>query len=242
MVENFSGKKLKVLHTHNGGEYTSLEFKAFYSKRGIHRDFTTPYTPAQNGIAERMNRTIQERVIAMLSMASLSPEFWGETVMTAVHIISQSPSTPLNFKIPQEMWTGKKPNYDRLRVFGCEAFSHIPKVLHKKLDPKSHKCIFIGYGVDGEMGLDYVLVTDCGEPSCYKEAIQMDDSVKWEQAMQSEYNSIIANETWELTELPQGKQALPCKWVYKKKYMTEDSEPKYKARLVAKGFKQKEGS
>ncbi|MCO5568919.1 hypothetical protein L7F22_046188 [Adiantum nelumboides] len=90
-------------------------------------------------------------------------------------------------------------------------------------------------------GLDYVLVTDCGEPSCYKEAIQMDDSVKWEQAMQLEYNLIIANETWELTELPQGKQTLPCKWVYKKKYTTEDLEPKYKARLVAKGFKQKKG-
>ncbi|MCO5547392.1 hypothetical protein L7F22_000841 [Adiantum nelumboides] len=69
----------------------------------------------------------------------------------------------------------------------------------------------------------------------------MDDSVKWEQAMQSEYNSIIVNETWELTELPQGKHALPCKWVYKKKYTTEDPEPKYNARLVAKGFKQKNG-
>ncbi|MCO5610110.1 hypothetical protein L7F22_064345 [Adiantum nelumboides] len=67
----------------------------------------------------------------------------------------------------------------------------------------------------------------------------MEDSVKWEQAMQSEYNSIIANKTWELTELPQGKQALPCKWVYKKKYTIEDPEPKYKARLVAKDFKQK---
>ncbi|MCO5548238.1 hypothetical protein L7F22_060116 [Adiantum nelumboides] len=59
--------------------------------------------------------------------------------------------------------------------------------------------------------------------------------------MQSEYNLIIANETWELTEFPQGKQALPCKWVYKKKYTTEDPEPKYKARLVAKGFKKKKG-
>ncbi|MCO5547021.1 hypothetical protein L7F22_000462 [Adiantum nelumboides] len=139
-------------HAQNGGEYTSSKFKAFCSKRGICREFTTPYTPAQNGIAEQMNRTIQERVIAMLSMASLPPEFWGESVMTAVHIINRSPSTPLNFKIPQEMWTGKKPNYDRLRVFGCEAFSHISKDLRKKLDLKSHKCIFIGYGVDGEMG------------------------------------------------------------------------------------------
>ncbi|MCO5550238.1 hypothetical protein L7F22_003721 [Adiantum nelumboides] len=69
----------------------------------------------------------------------------------------------------------------------------------------------------------------------------MEDSAKWEQAMQSEYNSIISNETWELTELPQGKQALPCKWLYKKKYTAEDSELKYKARLVAKVFEQKKG-
>ncbi|MCO5571892.1 hypothetical protein L7F22_025640 [Adiantum nelumboides] len=65
--------------------------------------------------------------------------------------------------------------------------------------------------------------------------------MKWEQAMQSEYNSILANETWELTELPEDKIALPCKWVYKKKYTAEDPKPKYKARLVAKGFNQKKG-
>ncbi|MCO5602834.1 hypothetical protein L7F22_056973 [Adiantum nelumboides] len=67
-----------------------------------------------------------------------------------------------------------------------------------------------------------------------QEAIQMEDSVKWEQAMQLEYNLIIANETWELTEFPQGKQALPCKWVYKKKYTTKDPEPEDKARLATR--------
>ncbi|MCO5594298.1 hypothetical protein L7F22_048327 [Adiantum nelumboides] len=256
MVENQSGTKLKALRTDNGGEYVSSEFKDFCSKRGIRRQFTTPYTPSQNDIAERLNWTIQERVTAMLSLANLPPEFWGEAVMTAVHIINRSPSTPLNNKIPQEKWTGKKPNYDRLCVFGSEAFSHVAKELRKKLDPKTHKSIFIGYerpesssqAVRRSMRiscapkrfqprLDYLLVTDCGEPTCYKEAIQMEDCAKWEQAMQSEYNSIVANETWELTKLPEGKQALPCKRVYKKKYTADDPEPKYKARLVAKGFK-----
>ena len=334
MVENQSGRKLKTLRTDNGGEYVSSEFKNFCSQKGIARQYTTPYTPAQNGVAERMNRTIQERVTSMLSTAHLPQEFWGEAVMTAIYIINRSPSTPLHFKIPSELWSGKKPNYDRLRVFGCEAYSHVPKELRHKLDPKSHKCIFIGYGVDGEMGyrlwhpeshkvirssqvifheskmhkqaipeveyrrvrfedvpfssraqnadnsgipttttqititleqtessnqalrrstresraperfqpgLDYILVTDCGEPTCYEEAIQLDDSAKWELAMQSEYHSILANDTWELTPLPEGKQALPCKWVYKKKFTAEDPEPKYKARLVAKGFKQKQG-
>ena len=88
----------------------------------------------------------------MISMAKLTPEFWGEAVLTAVHIINRSPSSPLNFKIPEELWTGKTPSYEHLRVFACEAYAHVPKELHRKLDPKSHKCIFIGYGVDGEMG------------------------------------------------------------------------------------------
>ncbi|MCO5557235.1 hypothetical protein L7F22_010796 [Adiantum nelumboides] len=57
--------------------------------------------------------------------------------------------------------------------------------------------------------------------------------------MQSKYNSILANETWEMIEFLEGKTALPCKWVYKKKYTANDPKPKYKARLVAKGFKQK---
>ena len=69
----------------------------------------------------------------------------------------------------------------------------------------------------------------------------MDDKKKWEMAMQFEYDSILANKTQVLTPLLEGKQALPCKWVYKKKYATQELEPKYKARLVAKVFKQIQG-
>ena len=90
-------------------------------------------------------------------------------------------------------------------------------------------------------GLDYILLTDSDEPSCYTEAMQMDESDKWEQAMQSEYDSIVGNETWDLVDLPEGKHALPCKWVYKKKFTSNDPKPKYKARLVANGFKYQHG-
>ncbi|MCO5558348.1 hypothetical protein L7F22_011929 [Adiantum nelumboides] len=99
-----------------------------------------------------MNRTIQEHITSMLSMTNLPQEFWGEAVMMVAYFINRSPGTPLKYKVLQEMWTDEEPNYDKLRVFGCEAFSHVPKILRQKLDPKSHKCIFIGYGVDGEMG------------------------------------------------------------------------------------------
>ncbi|MCO5558109.1 hypothetical protein L7F22_011686 [Adiantum nelumboides] len=91
-----------------------------------------------------------------------------------------------------------------------------------------------------EPSLDYVLLTDCGEPSCYKEAMQRDDSKKWFKAMVSEMQSLEKNHTWDLVDLPKRHKALPCKWVYKKK-VTSDASSKYKARLVAKGYKQKHG-
>ena len=96
-VENQSGKKLKSLRIDNGGEYISKEFQDFCAKQGMKRQLTAPYTPAQNGVVERMNRTIQERVTSMLSMANLSLGFWMEAVYTAVHIINRSLSTPLDF-------------------------------------------------------------------------------------------------------------------------------------------------
>ena len=69
-------------------------------------------------------------------------------VDTFVYLINRSLSTALDRGIP-EVWTGKKVNYSFLRVFGCETYAYIDKENRKKLDTKSQKCYFIGYGVDG---------------------------------------------------------------------------------------------
>ena len=106
MVENQTGRKLKCLRTDNGGEFKSDEFVKFCRERGIRREYTAPYSPEQNGIAERMNRTIQECVVSMLQHSGLSDGFWAEALLTAVHIINMSPSRPLGLQIPQEIWTG----------------------------------------------------------------------------------------------------------------------------------------
>ena len=88
LVENQTGYRLKCLRTDNGGEYVSHAFEQFCDDRGIKRQLTAPYTPPQNGLAERMNRTIQERVRSMLSHAGLPQSFWAEAVSTAVHVIN----------------------------------------------------------------------------------------------------------------------------------------------------------
>eukprot|EP00253_Pinus_taeda_P007487 PITA_07487 len=80
----------------------------------------------------------------MLSGAGLGQEFWAEAVDTACYLVNRSPSSMLEDKNPQEVWTGKKPSLSHLRVFRCDAYVHVPKEKRTKLDSKSEKCIFIG--------------------------------------------------------------------------------------------------
>ena len=71
MVEKETGKQLKCLQTDNGGEYISLEFEKYYVERGIRHKKTVPVTPQHNGLVERLNHTIVEKVRCMLKMAKL---------------------------------------------------------------------------------------------------------------------------------------------------------------------------
>ncbi|MCO5563139.1 hypothetical protein L7F22_016775 [Adiantum nelumboides] len=94
-VENQSGKKLKCLCTDNGGEYVSKAFQDFCESKGIKRELTASYSPLQNGVVGRMNRTIQEKVRSMLSNAHLTNGFWAEAIATVVHLINGFPSKVL---------------------------------------------------------------------------------------------------------------------------------------------------
>eukprot|EP00253_Pinus_taeda_P035023 PITA_35023 len=100
LVENQTEKKIKVSRTNNGGKFCSKEFEEFYKKSGISRHKTTPYTPQQNGVAERMNKTLMERVRSMLSGAGLGHEFWADSVETAYYLVNRSTSSALEDKTP----------------------------------------------------------------------------------------------------------------------------------------------
>ena len=150
-VELETGRKIKCLRTDNGGEYTDGEFQSFCRKEGMKRQFTVAHTPQQNGVAERMNRTVLERTRAMLEAAGLAKSFWAEAVKTACYLINRSPSTAINLKTPMEMWSGKPSDYSSLHVFGCPVYVMYNNQERTKLDPKSRKCIFLGYA-DGVKG------------------------------------------------------------------------------------------
>ena len=146
MIEKETGKQIKTLRSDNGGEYKSNEFMEYTTECGIRHEFTIPKTPEQNGVAERLNRVLIEKVRSMLVQSRLPQRFWAEALNTAVHVHNLSPSRVLSDKTPRELFTGRKPNVSYLKSFGCTAFAHIPKDERKKLDPKSKKCIFMGYG------------------------------------------------------------------------------------------------
>ncbi|KAG8498772.1 hypothetical protein CXB51_005218 [Gossypium anomalum] len=88
---------------------------------GIVRHLTVRHTPQQNGVAERMNRTIMEKVRCMLSNANLPKSFWAEAASTACFLINRSPSVAIEKKTPQEVWSGNPANYSDLKIFGCPA-------------------------------------------------------------------------------------------------------------------------
>ena len=92
-----------------------------------------------------------EKARSMLSGAGLGQEFWALVVDTACYLKNISPTSALVDKTPYEVWFGQKPFVAHLRVFGCEAFMHVPKEKRSKLDNKAEKCIFIGYkdGIKG---------------------------------------------------------------------------------------------
>ena len=120
------GNPLKRLRIDNGGEYISREFKEYFSKHGFMHEKKVPGTPQHNGVVEMMNRTIVEKVCYMLKFSKLPKSFLGEAVNTTVYLINRSPSVPLDFDIPQTVWTRKDVSYSQLKVFGYNAIMHVP--------------------------------------------------------------------------------------------------------------------
>ena len=91
LVEKQSGLYIKVLRSDRGGEFSSNEFLDFCRCHGIKKQFTTRYTPQQNGVAERKNRTLMEMERSMLKAKNLSNDFWAEAVACAAYILNKSP-------------------------------------------------------------------------------------------------------------------------------------------------------
>ncbi|PNY01730.1 copia-type polyprotein, partial [Trifolium pratense] len=144
MVEKESSCSIQCLRTDRGGEYVSNAFNEFCSNHGIKRQLTTAYTPQQNGVSERKNRTLMNMVRSMLAGKGVPKVFWPEALKWATHVMNRSPTLSVKDITPEEAWSGIKPSVHHFRIFGCIAFAHIPDSQRSKLDDKSVKCVHLG--------------------------------------------------------------------------------------------------
>ncbi|XP_073019466.1 uncharacterized protein [Primulina eburnea] len=155
LVENQNGKKIKILRTDRGGEFNGKTFMDFCKEKGIQRQLTVRYSPQQNGVAERKNRTIVEMARSMMAGKGLPKSFWAEAINTTFYFLNRSPTKALPNKTPYEAWYRRKPQVQHLKVFGCIAYYHIPSQQREKFDKKGEKLIFIGYS-DESKGFRFI--------------------------------------------------------------------------------------
>ena len=332
-VEKSLGRKVKTFRTDNGGEFTSNEFEDYLRHEGIKHEFTIPKCPEQNGVAERLNRTLVEMIRSMLADCQLPKSFWAEALVTATYIRNRSPTKAVEGKTPFEALYGEKPKVGHMRVFGCTAYSHIPKDERQKLDPKTRKCIFLGYPsnrkgyrlydqdaqkviysrdvtfnelsisseaekeslgtlpkVDSQIilddsngeccsltdteaeqtdvnskdslteetepvirrsqrqtrkpdyyGVQINMTNDSPEPNTVEEALSSPEKELWKEAMTAEFQSLRANQVWDLVPYTDDRRIVNSKWVFKRKLGEYGQIDRYKARLVAQGCSQREG-
>ncbi|KAI3815113.1 hypothetical protein L1987_14769 [Smallanthus sonchifolius] len=143
-VENQLEKRIKILRSDRGGEYFNQKFDAYCEENGIIHERTSPFTPQQNGLAERKNRTLCEMVNCMLNQSGLPNNLWGEALLTACYVHNRITSRVIP-NSPYESWKGRKPNLEHLRVWGCVAYYRTPDPKRSKLGARAMKSVFIGY-------------------------------------------------------------------------------------------------
>ncbi|CAI7859543.1 unnamed protein product [Closterium sp. NIES-53] len=145
LAERESDTKLKAFQCDGAGEYRSTEFTAYLQERGIRRLFSLPHAHQQSGVAERLNRTLQEKMRALLAQAQLGPLYWPFAMdhATLLHNLLSSSALPNNAS-PHLLWTGKLGTTKLLRVFGCVVQYRPPTAPLGKFDQRAKWGLHLG--------------------------------------------------------------------------------------------------
>lgn len=145
LAERSTGCKLRTLRTDNGSEYINHRTSKLLRQLGIRHETSVEYCPEQNGKSEIVNRILVEKARSMLADSCLEPQYWAEALRTAAKLKNVSSTSSLEGMCPEEAWSGRKPDLQYLRIFGCLAYGHVPQQKRKKWDVKSQAYIFVGY-------------------------------------------------------------------------------------------------
>jgi transposase InsO family protein len=147
-----TGRKLKVLRTDNGGEYLSNDFRAYLSSYSINPHLTVAMIPQQNGVAERVNRTLLGLVLAIMHHRGVGKRFWAEALSTDVYMRNRVTSNSLSVDTRlHHIWVGPPPNVSLMRVFGSRCWYVIPSSNVRKLDSRSKEAMTVCYASQSKL-------------------------------------------------------------------------------------------
>lgn len=189
MVEKQSDCTIKTLRSVGGGEFTSREFNRFCEEEGINKQVTLPYSPQQNGSAERMNRTLVEMARSMLAEQDLPLKLWAEAVYAASYLQNRLPSKAIEEDVtPIEKWCGHKPHVTHMRKFGSICYIHVSDQKRRKLDVKAKRGIFVGYSNQSKGYRVLILENEKIEVS---RDVEFEESKKWDWKRQEEVRKTL---------------------------------------------------
>ncbi|KAK1632201.1 hypothetical protein QYE76_006516 [Lolium multiflorum] len=137
-----------AIRSDNGTEFKNYTLDDFLGEEGIQHQYSSPYTPQQNGVAERKNRTLIEAARTMMMEYKSNYNFWVEAISTACHATNRLYFRKGLEKTPYEILTGNKPNVSYFKVFGCKCYVLVKDTRLSKFDSRAQEGIFVGYATD----------------------------------------------------------------------------------------------
>ncbi|KAD6795087.1 hypothetical protein E3N88_05983 [Mikania micrantha] len=144
-VQTQFSRKIKVFQSDGGTEFVNHRVRKLFEQNGTLHRLSCPYTPQQNGRAERKHRHIIETGLAMMFNAQMPSAYWVDAFSSAMYIINRLPTALLGNKSPFQLLYDKQPNYSGFRTFGCLTYPLLRDYAPNKLAPRSLPCVFIGY-------------------------------------------------------------------------------------------------
>ncbi|GAU30667.1 hypothetical protein TSUD_31390 [Trifolium subterraneum] len=193
-VEKESGCSIVCLRSDRGGEYTSNDFNEFCRMEGIKRQLTATYTPQQNGVSERKNRTLLNMVRSMISARKVLKEFWPEAALWATYVLNSSPTLSVKDMTPEKAWSGVKPSVHHFKTW-CVAYAHVNDAKRKKLDSKSQKCVLLGVSEESKA---YKLYDPISKKIIISRDVIFEESKGWN--WNNTHNESEQNNDWEYNE------------------------------------------
>jgi hypothetical protein len=144
-AQNEFGMRIIKIRSDNGTEFKNSQIEGFLEDEGIKHEFSSPYTPQQNGVVERKNRTLLDMVRTMLDDYKTPDQFWAEAINTACYSINRLYLHRILKKTSYKLLTGKKSNVSYFRVFGSKCFILVKRGRKSKFVPKAVEGFLLGY-------------------------------------------------------------------------------------------------